>query len=436
MTCGFSPGSDSNLIANNTFHGATGTGHGIQIGLFGNCTNLTVTNNSFSSNAGECVRKESGTTSGTADQNNCNGNGANTITGLTSTNLSTVAPDYINAGTADFGLQSTSTLIDAGTASAPVGLPSCNGTCDIGAHETIGSCSAIVPDTAGDNTMVISCTNNKAPPLLPAGSTCSGFSATRAGSPNAITACNRTGQNEITLTLQDAYSSGNSATFSYSTTTGNVSDSALIGGTKNQRLNSTAAPVTATNQVDGSPPTLTQVSFLFECPGGTQASPDCRKPLNTGVTIPPGEMARVRLLVGNTVADAGSFGFTLCSQKNGSGGYTALANGPPTSTGISFITGTGRMLPELTAGVTTEQMAGSGTFVAGGVLLSALEVPNVTLTAGQDTELVGALAVGDGNSVGDFFDIRACKPGGVALNAHTQTPRITVGGYIAVTGNR
>jgi hypothetical protein len=145
----------------------------------------------------------------------------------------------------------------------------------------------------------------------------------------------------------------------------------------------------------------------------------------------------VRVQVSNTVASAGAFGYTLFAQKNGSGGYAAITNGPCAATGICFATGTGILPPELLAGIsTTEQLAGAGTFVAGGPLLSAAEVPNVTLAAGQDTELVGALAIGDGNVAGDFFDLRVYKTGGTALNAYTQTPRITVGGFKGRVGAR
>jgi hypothetical protein len=134
----------------------------------------------------------------------------------------------------------------------------------------------------------------------------------------------------------------------------------------------------------------------------------------------------------NTVANVGASGYTLFAQKNGSGGYAAITNGPCAPTSLCFATGTGVMPPELLAGIDTiEQLAGSGTFVAGGALLSASEVPNVTLTAGQDTELVGA-----GNVAGDFFDLRIYKTGGTALNAYTQTARITVGGFKGRVGAR
>jgi hypothetical protein len=136
------------------------------------------------------------------------------------------------------------------------------------------------------------------------------------------------------------------------------------------------------------------------------------------------------------VASANASGYTLFAQKNGSGGYAEIPNGPCAATSLCFVTGTGLLPPELPSGaVTTEQMAGLGTFVAGGAL-SESEVPNVTLTAGQDTELLGALAVGGGTVAGDFFDLRVYQTGSVALTAYTQTPRITIGGFKGRMGAR
>ena len=88
----------------------------------------------------------------------------------------------------------------------------------------------------------------------------------------------------------------------------------------------------------------------------------------------------------NTVADIGALGYTPYAQKNGSGGYAAIANGPTPSAGISFATGA-TLPPELMAGPTSEDqddpLTTIGTFVPGGVQLDTSETPSVPLVAGE-----------------------------------------------------
>lgn len=430
IACGYSPGSDGNLIANNTIHG-TLLGYGLQLGLFGSCTNLKVHNNSISNSSSSCVQKESGAVSGTFSFNNCNGNGNNTISvaGATVTNTTTVSPAYVDTSALRFDLQSTSALINAGT---PVtGLLYNGSNPDIGAHETIGTCTAVVPDTAGDNTMKISCENNVNPPLLPGGSTAATWTATKNGGGNAVTAVNRSANNEYTLTLTNSYAGGDTCAGAFAVN--NVTDSALIGSTYTQRLNAITS-ITCTNQVAGGTPTMTQAAYRFRCVGGSEASPDCFYPLNTPITIPPGNCISVIELLQNTVADFGATGYAVYASRIG-GAYGAIGNGPTPITGISFPT-TGQLPPQMESGPTTEHLAGPGAFVPGGVQLSASETPNVTTAAGQDTELAQVLCVGTSNPIGTYFDIEVRKAGGVPLAAYTQRPRIVVGGYKAMIGTR
>lgn len=343
---------------------------------------------------------------------------------ITQSNNSTANPDYIDAANNNFGLLSTSTSIDAGTQTGISGITTWNGNNpDRGAFETF-TCSAVVPDTASDNTIVITCDNNQAPPLLPAAD-CSGFTARKNLVGNAVNTCARTADNKITLTLTNSYINTDTADWSYTTGTGNVSNSALIGNVLNQRLNAVTNQ-SATNRVGGSVPALTQVSSWFERPGGTEAAQNFKGALNTGITIPPGACVRWRPLLRNTVANFGTSGYTVFFQKNGSGGYAAVPNGPTPVAGLSFVTGTGRTFPELPVVPTTDQMAGAGTFVPGSVILSALETPNITLAAGEDTELVFGLCAGTGHVDGDYFDLRTYSAGGVALSSYTQTGRITI----------
>jgi hypothetical protein len=104
-------------------------------------------------------------------------------------------------------------------------------------------------------------------------------------------------------------------------------------------------------------------------------------------------------------------------------------------TGTCHATGTSKPPPELLAVPTTEQLAGSGTFVPGGVQLTAAQVPNITLAVGQDTELLVPFCVGAGTVAGDYFDFRWYRAG-VPLTTYDQTPRLTIGTSRGVIGSR
>jgi hypothetical protein len=145
------------------------------------------------------------------------------------------------------------------------------------------------------------------------------------------------------------------------------------------------------------------------------------------------------VLIKNTVADIGASGYTPYSQKGGSGGYAGMANGPPSSVGISFATGA-TLPPELMSVPTTEGQADplttTGSFVPGGAQLDAFETPSITLATGEYTSFVAAVCAGSGNTAGQYFALQWQRLGGTALNSYTQTPRIIIGGYSAQMGAR
>lgn len=423
-------GSDNQAYRNIVYNN---TGRGFQVG-YGATINNQVFHNTVYNNASTGIAILASATD-TIHKNNVyyNNTLANTDagTGTVAANNRTTDPSFVNATAADFGLQAGSPAIDAGTTIA--GEPYNGAAPDQGAFETY-TCTAVVPATSTD-TIVITCENNLAAPLLPA-SGCTGFTARKNATSNALVSCDRKADNQIALTLTDTYINTDTADWSYATGTGNVTNSANIGGVLRQRLNAVTNQ-TATNLVSSSTPVLTQVSYRFSCYGGTEAAPDCVLPINTGVSIPSNACVRARFLISNTVNNFGASGFTCFSQKNGSGGYAAVTNGPTALAGLSFATGTGTMPPELIAGsAPTEHLAGAGTFVAGGVMLSALEIPSITLASGQDTEVEFALCVGGGHADGDYFDLRVYSAGGVALGAYTQTGRITIDtdGYVSQWG--
>ena len=73
---------------------------------------------------------------------------------------------------------------------------------------------------------------------------------------------------------------------------------------------------------------------------------------------------------------------------------------------------------------TTDQLSTSGTFVAGGLVLTSNAVPNVTLANGNKTELEYCVAF-DTDASGTYT-FRLYQQDGSALNTYTVTPTITI----------
>lgn len=396
--------------------------YGIMVG-YNAAINSKVYNNTVNGATTAAIHVRS-SSSATTIQNNLlysNPIGVQLASGASATQITnrTTNPNYIDTASNNYGLQAGSAAINAGTAitSHPY-----NGSApDQGAHETF-TCTSVLPDTAGDNTIVITCENNLAPPLLPA-TGCLGFSAKKNDVANAITNCSRTADNQITLTLTNSYINTDVAKWSYVTASGNITDSMKIGGTLNQRLNAVTDQI-PTNQIGISAPVLTQVSGRFSV-GGTEAAADRKLQNNTELAVPPKACFNYRVCISNTIASFGESGYTLRAQKNGAGGYLAISNGPTPLTGISFIEGTGRF-SYLLPGPTTEQLNCSNTFVPGGAVLSASEVPNIILAVGEETELIFGLCVGENNADNDYFDLRVYSAGGIPLTTYTQTGRVRV----------
>jgi parallel beta-helix repeat protein len=141
-----------------------------------------------------------------------------------------------NSVAAAHGLNSDGTIAAASAtlnAGTPITAVAFNGVApDIGAFETMVASSAVVGGINATTT-VISLTNNLNPPSLPA-SACTGFTMRQTAVNVAISACVRSGTNQIHLT-HAAITGGTVVDFSYSQT-GNVTDSALIGGSVKQEL--------------------------------------------------------------------------------------------------------------------------------------------------------------------------------------------------------
>lgn len=178
--------------------------------------------------------------------------------GVTSNNnTDNVSLGFVNAGANDFTLASGSAAIAAGTAVSGV---NCNGTCDLGAFETFGFSSAVINGAALDVTMGM----NVNTPILP---TATGWSAACTGSgcgtPVVSTVALVAGsdsQARITLTgiTTGACAVGQTWTVSY--TPGTTTDSALIGGTLNQKAFGFTTQAVTNACTSTTPPTFVPIA--------------------------------------------------------------------------------------------------------------------------------------------------------------------------------
>ena len=405
-------GATNNEVNNNTVYGATIAGVLVKAGMVGTkVRNNLLYNNVYTTNNG--VRVDGGSV-------------------VTQTNNRTSNPNYKDAAGGDFTLLAGSLAIDAGTAIA--GYNHNGNALDQGAYETIGACTGAVLDTASDNTMTVSCQNNRFPPLLPSGSGCSGFSTRRDGIGNQVTSCVRTGDGQFTLTLQDAILGGQSVDFSYAP--GNVVDSS--GGVVNllpaQPLHSITNQNASNPIGTGLVATLTQTGCIAEGYGGEENAPDYTLSSGTSIAVPPGQCVRVRCGISNTVASYGQSGYSLYADRNNDGAFVVVENGP-CANGLCY-PDTTQMPPELLAGTTTERLNGPNTFRPGGVILNKFEIPNITLALNEETEQVSPLCIGASVPVGDTFRVRWRTAGGVVLNGGYTDFTIVVGGYTTRLGAR
>lgn len=201
-------------------------------------TNNLLYNNTAINNASENFRM---TASGGVLRNNISTGTVGNISGQTLSNnswtlgLTATYVQITDATLSTFGtIAAGSTTIDAGAA---ISGYTYNGSApDLGAHETITHSSCVV-ENATPSTMSITFNNARHSPLLPASPAfgTNAFTSRINGGNNVVTAAS-TSTNTISLTLTTPVANGNAIDYSYSTTSGNVTDSSNVGGTY-QRLN-------------------------------------------------------------------------------------------------------------------------------------------------------------------------------------------------------
>lgn len=327
------------------------------------------------------------------------------------------------------GLQATSPAINAGVA---VPTAAHNGSApDMGDRETIVCTSAEV-GLIDATSLIITCENNVNPPILPA-TGIAGFSVEEdtGGGFAAVTVSSaaRTGTNLIDLTLGSAITTGSTVRFSYSTGTGNVTDSALIGGTKNQRLNAITNQAVV-NNVEAAAPShvFEQKSFQFygvRTNGGLLVKlPHSAAAVNANINTVPGGSVIIAIQIDGTTANPPPIGVIPYYSKN-SGGYAIM----PGSFGADNIrigtSQTGSDIPSAGEAVTTA-LSGALTTIAGQHVTSANAIPTFDLA--QDNSIVNRWVIEFDTDVsaGDTYDIRLYNQDTNALDTYTVTPRIEI----------
>jgi hypothetical protein len=281
----------------------------------------------------------------------------------------------------------------------------------------------------------ITFTNNLNPPLLPASPAfgTNKFTARKATVDDPVTAATRTGSNQIDLTLTNAIVGGNAVDFSYSTTSGDVTDSANIGGTLNQRLNAITNQSCTNNVGGGASYVLTQARFKINGFRGTEAAPVATPyasaPENTNVYVMPGGKLRLRFAVTCTTADCpatGFFPFYSCTACGTAGTYTQIPDTYAANEDIGFCGTSPDADVPATGTATTNQLSTAGTFVAGALVRTSNAIPNLTIANGSKSENEYCLAFNTTATANRTYDIKMYKQDGTAINAYTVVPRITI----------
>lgn len=326
----------------------------------------------------------------------------------------------------NFTLKAGSVAIDAGT--------SCGGayngsSCDQGAHEVpvFSSCAV----SSGATSVVrVTFTNNLSPPMLPASSV-TGVTFRKNGASNAVVSSARVGDNIYDFTVTSAYVGGDTVDLSLAPGSTNLTDSALVGNTRNQPFITTLTNQSCTNNAGGAPAhTFTQAAFELHDWRGLEAAP---------VMLPHGlaSTGAAENFANYQVRTGGRLRVRFAIVCGGGVNCPDSAFYPYVSIGAAYV----RVLDtfgdnnikmcgdeeatDLPANgtATTNQLSTGGTFVAGGVLFTSNAIPTIAgLNNGYKTEMEYCFAL-DTDAV-ESFDLRMYLEDGTALNTYTNTPRL------------
>lgn len=229
----------SAAISHNTIYKSRG--YGVRIGATPTGAQ-TIYNNIMFGNVGTAVSISPSFTGSVAYTHNACESGALCAT---SGKVAIAALTDITASLSDFTHRAGSAGIDAGR---DLGEPT-NGLPDLGPFEVSTFSACIVPSTEASS--ILASFNNMFLPMLPP-AVATTFTARRNSSANPIVgAVSRVSNSTYKMTLTNAYANGEQADLSW--TAGNVTDSALIGGTLNQKFLGPLVNAACQNNVSGAP---------------------------------------------------------------------------------------------------------------------------------------------------------------------------------------
>lgn len=397
---GSTGGGLSNInITNNIFHGAVSTG---SIAFFGlTASNIVIDHNLCS------VACTGSSNSGVTFSNSIN-----------STN-----PGFANPSTFDYTLVTSSPAINVG---ANIGLLFNGVAPDIGTFETprFSTCSV---ESGDANTLRLTFQNSLNPPLLPS-SGITGFTSKKNGLNNPISGSQRTGTNRIDFTLGSAINGGDLIDVSVAST--NLTDSSFIGGSLNQPyVQGLTSQSCVNNVVGGTTFVLTQSVYRFNGLRGTEAAPVATPyataPENTNVYVVPGGSVRLRIGVKDTIAAAPPTGFIPRYRMNG--GTLTVVPDTFSSDKIAFCGSSPDPDVPASGTVTTQQLNGSGSFVAGGFIRTSNAVPTITLALNNRTEMEYCFTFAPNASPNATYDFYLTQQDGTNL-IYSVIPRATITG--------
>ena len=315
-------------------------------------------------------------------------------------------------------LTSTSPALAAGTALTGI---VCNGTCDIGAYESISTPAPTCEVASGAaNTIRVTLTNSTAPPIQTGAVT--GISTVVAGAVRTPSAPTVVGTNQIYYTISGAAVTGAQAVTWAAASTNTITDSSNAGAPSVAQGLFATGTITCTNNVGGGGPSyvFTQAASQFYSPALVSAALETR---------PRGAAANadVKPIIGGTViagvqiecsgADCPTVALKWQYTLDG-GADTDI----PDAYGADGIRFHGLTVPSgwATQGQAMTRISGSCKLISGSVQLTSAAVPNISLTNG-DCYVVGAMI---------DFDPAKTLPAAFRLKVVFQA-----GGAITVTAN-
>lgn len=342
------------------------------------------------------------------------------------TNSFTGDPLFISTtvSSENLALQSTSPAINAGSTTATVFY---NGVGpDIGAYETFTALNAEVGAVAA-NKVVINLGMNINQPVLVTNTT--GW-ATTCGTISSIAA---TGNAQLTLTLSGNYAGGANCAFTYTDTTGNATDSALIGNSSKQRLVAITS-FTVTDNTGGAPAGSVNLSHwrIYLLQGSTDTAwipaMNCAAD-STNCTVAPGSKVWVRFkLRNNSGSNYAAFNLADKWRYNG-GSYVLLTDtyvngikvlGNNTQLGTVLSHGTVLTQDQLTSNEITNVSCYANRI--------ANNIPALTLNNSSETECARGIDIASTAILGDTYEMCPFRDDGTALTCSTPI-KLTVGGY-------